>query len=241
MIRQRTTAPTTTITCKERRSHDFGYCSLADPDDDADEHARILSDITIATRIKQNCEESRERERERRTKTHIMISTLMLKARERKDLDPFGWGSATAAAGDRNGGKSAGAPSGEVEEDVNSTFLAVIPPAPPCLAESQATVVIEISKPPQSTSARKRQRGTHARTHARTHAKSCTLKTLLHNYNVIPTSASAIDQSSLQYARYTLVATSATATTDNQWKKNILLSTVSCSKRSQCSGGEEPR
>jgi hypothetical protein len=172
MIRQRTTAPTTTITCKERRSHDFGYCSLADPDDDADEHARILSDITIATRVKQNCKESRERERERererRTKTHIMISTLMLKARERKDLDPFGSGSATATAGDRDGGKLAGAASGEVEEDVNSTFLAVIPPAPPSLAESQATVVIEISKPPQSTSARKRQRGTHARTHART-------------------------------------------------------------------------
>jgi hypothetical protein len=97
---------------------------------------------------------------------HIMISTLMLKVRERKDPDPFGSGSATAAAGDRDGGKSAGAASGEVEEDVNSTFLAVIPPAPSCLAESQATVVIEISKPPQSTSARKRQRGTHTRTHA---------------------------------------------------------------------------
>ncbi len=95
-----------------------------------------------------------------------MISTLVLKARERKDPDPFGLGSATAAAGDRNGGKSAVAASGEVEEDVNSTFLAVIPPAPSCLAESQATVVIEISKPPQSTSARKRQRGTHTRTHA---------------------------------------------------------------------------
>jgi hypothetical protein len=172
MIRQRATALTTTITCKERRSHDFGYCSLADPDDNADEHARILSDITIATRIKQNCKESRERERERerRTKTDIMISTLMLKARERKDPDPFGSGSATAAAGDRDGGKSDGAASGEVEEDVNSTFLAVIPPAPSCLAESQATVVIEISKPPQSTSARKRQRGTH--THARTHART---------------------------------------------------------------------
>ncbi len=64
MVRQRATALTTTITCKERRSHDFGYCSVADPDDDADEHARILSDITIATRIKQNC---RERERERET------------------------------------------------------------------------------------------------------------------------------------------------------------------------------
>jgi hypothetical protein len=167
-----------------------------------------------------------------------MISTLVLKARERKDPDPFGLGSATAAAGDRNGGKSAVAASGEVEEDVNSTFLAVIPPAPSCLAESQATVVIEISKPPQSRSARKRQRGTH--THARKQ-KSCTVKTLVHNYYVIPTSASAIDQSSLQYARCTLVTSSATATTHNQWKKNILLSTVSCSKRSQCSGGEEPR
>jgi hypothetical protein len=95
-----------------------------------------------------------------------MISTLMLKAREKKDPDPFGSGSATVAAGDRDGGKSAGAASGEVEEDVNSIFLAVIPPAPSCLAESQATVVIEISKPPQSTSARKRQRGTHTRAHA---------------------------------------------------------------------------
>ncbi len=93
--------------------------------------------------------------------------TLVLKARERKDPGPFGSGCATAAAGDRDGAKSAGAASGEVEEDVNSTFLGVIPPAPSCLAESQATVVIEISKPSQSTSARKRQRGTH--THARTH------------------------------------------------------------------------
>ncbi len=90
----------------------------------------------------------------------------MFKAREKKDPGPFGSGSGTAAAGDRDGGKSAGAASGEVEEDVNSTFLAVIPPAPSCLAESQATVVIEISKPPQSTSARKRQRGTHTHTHA---------------------------------------------------------------------------
>jgi len=130
MVRQRATALTTTITCKERRSHDFGYCSVADPDDDADEHARILSDITIATRIKQNCRERERRTKTANTKTDIMISTLVLNARERKDPAPFGSGSANAAAGDRDGGKSAGAASGEVEEDVNNTFLAVNPPAP---------------------------------------------------------------------------------------------------------------
>jgi hypothetical protein len=105
-----------------------------------------------------------------------MISTLVLKARERKDPAPFASGSANAAAGDRDGGKSAGAASGEVEEDVNNTFLAVNPPAPSCLAESQATVVIEISKPPQSTSARKQERGTN--THARTRTQNSALSTL---------------------------------------------------------------
>lgn len=113
------------------------------------------------------------------TKTDIMISTLMLKARERKYPDPFRSGSATTAAGDRDGGKSAGAASGVVEEDVNSTFLAVIPPAPSCLAESQVTVVIEVSKPPQSTSARKQHTHTHA--HKILHSQNSAAQLLCHS------------------------------------------------------------
>jgi hypothetical protein len=77
-------------------------------------------------------------------------------------------------------------------------------------------------KSPNLLNQRARASDREGHTHARTHTKSCTVKTLLHNYYVIPTSASAMDQSSLQYARCTLVASSARATTDNQWKKNIL-------------------